>query len=149
MYYLDTFGLHRPTTLAERRLARKTLNRDEVMEYKLKLQRNQCFYCCVPIDMASHLDHVVPVYYGGRNTLNNLVASCRDCNMEKGTGQIEITNPYTIKDYQKLIAAKAGYDAKCARLKLTNTKRYHKLRQNQPKRVGLYHVFRADRFREV
>lgn len=141
MYYLDFFSLHRPTTKAERVQIRKELNRDEMMAYKLKLQRGKCFYCATEIDMASHLDHVIPVYYGGMNRKSNLVAACRDCNMTKMTGQIEITNPYTINDYLKLIEAKAKFDAKLRQGKAHM--RY------QPKRVQLYGVYHAKLFKHI
>ncbi len=144
MYYLDMQRIYRNTRSVERAAIRKSMTtskRDIFMEKKLSNQCNQCFYCATPIDMTSHLDHIVPVYYGGSNRSSNLVACCRPCNMYKATGQIEITNPATILDYQMLIAAKQKWDE--VLLKKPYLKRY------QPKRVRLYHVYRADLFRDI
>lgn len=45
----------------------------------------ECAYC----GFKEHnkeltLDHVVPVYQGGTDAYNNLVPSCRKCNLSKG-----------------------------------------------------------------
>jgi 5-methylcytosine-specific restriction endonuclease McrA len=85
------------------------------MEARLKQQHFSCFYCGEKIDMTGHLDHMVPIYRGGGNYLRNLVAACKRCNLTKGTDIIEITNPYTIKDYTNLITAKEKYIKKTKR----------------------------------
>lgn len=152
MYYLDMFGLYERTTKAQRIEQRRFMGhgkRDEIMAYKLKLQHGLCFYCGTAIDMFDHLDHILPIYYGGLNKMSNLVASCRRCNLDKGTGQIEITNQYTITDYLRLINAKRKYDEKLAKLRYTNPRKYQILKRYQPKRVQLYGIYRADRFREI
>ena len=137
MYYLDFTKLHKMTTKEQRTEVRRSLSRNEVMAKKLKQQHNTCFYCTSAITMADHLDHLIPVYYGGDNKLRNLVAACRDCNMTKSKDMLEITNPYTIKDYQKLIEA-------------------HKKDQLLPprhrrkrKRAQLYYVYKAYLFRSI
>ena len=140
MYYLDLFSLHRTTLKVDRIVKRKELNRDQEMSYKLSLQRNRCFYCGINIDMAGHLDHLIPIYYGGLNRSSNLVASCRSCNLIKGTDHIEITNEYTINDYKKLITAKQKYDLKCKLL----GKKYLK---HKPRKVILYGIYHADLFK--
>jgi len=140
MYYLDLFTLYIPTTKAQRIEAR-LFNRDEMMLKKLKHQHYQCFFCAADVTMASHLDHLVPVYYGGRSILSNLVAACKSCNLIKGTQAIEITNPYTIKDYIKLKEAKRKWTIK--------EKQHPHLKRYQPKRVRLYGCLRADLFRSV
>lgn len=141
MYYLDFHGLYKQTTATSRRNIRKEINRDEMMAYRLKLQKNQCFYCCEPVTMQSHLDHIIPVYYGGTNVKANLVAACKSCNVTKMTDQIEITNPYTIADYLKLQDAYRRWLVKVS--KYPNQKRY------QPKRVMLYNIYRADLFKKI
>lgn len=141
MYYLDTFQLYKRTKKSDRIYQRKILNRDEIMEHKLKLQRNLCFYCASDITMKDHLDHVVPVYYGGISSKANLVAACRDCNLIKSTGQIEITNEYTIKDYFVLRQAYVKWLDKC--------KNNHMLLKQRPKRVHLYFLFYGYLFKEV
>ena len=45
----------------------------------------QCQYCGVrPPVRELNLDHVIPRSRGGRGTWDNLVTSCRDCNLAKG-----------------------------------------------------------------
>lgn len=122
MYYLDLYSLYKRTTKEQRIEVRTKLNRNKMMEYKLKLQHNSCFYC-------------------GSNKRSNLVASCRNCNLLKWTGIIEITNPYTIKDYLKLQEAKRKYLVK-KRKGLANS-RYI------PKRVQLYTVYHAKYFKYI
>lgn len=141
MYYLDLYSLYKRTTKEQRIGVRTKLNRNKMMEYKLKLQHNSCFYCGTEITMAGHLDHILPVYHGGSNKRSNLVASCRSCNLLKGTGVIEITNPYTIKDYLKLQEAKRKYMVK--KRKGLASSRYI------PKRVQLYSVYHAKHFKYI
>jgi hypothetical protein len=47
----------------------------------------RCRYCHKSIGPRTnfHLDHVVPVYNGGTNDVNNLVVACTKCNASKGT----------------------------------------------------------------
>lgn len=142
MYYLDFTSLYRVTTKDERRAVRKSLDRNSIMEKKLMYQHNTCFYCTEKIDMSAHLDHVIPVYRGGGNYMRNLVAACRSCNLTKGTDIIEISNPYTIKDYQNLIKAKKKHEEK---LKEKGVKSLAYI----PKRVQLYTVYRADLFKHL
>ena len=149
MYYLDMFQRHKSTNKSDRIELRKAMmpERDFLMSYRLKLQRNMCFYCGDLIDLSGHLDHIVPVYYGGGNNKANLAAACRTCNIEKSTGQIEITNPYTINDYLKLQKAYKMWQDK---IKATDDPRKkHLSNKHRPKRVQLYAVYRADLFKEV
>lgn len=142
MYYLDFTQLYKITNKEQRNQVRKTINRDKEMAYKLRLQRNMCFFCGCSITMAGHLDHLIPVYRGGSNISRNLVASCRSCNLTKGADIIEITNPWTIKDYQSRIAAKKKYDDKLKKKNVSSFK-------HVPKKVQLYSVYRADLFKRV
>lgn len=140
MYYLDLFQLYSNTT-KKQRIAVRDFNRDTDMLRRLKSQHDQCFFCGMGITMADHLDHLHPVYYGGRSNKANLVAACRDCNLLKSTGQIEITNEYTIKDYLGLITAKKKWDDK--------VKERPWLKRYPPKRVRLYGVYKAHLFRKL
>lgn len=146
MYYLDYFSLHKRTTATSRVIIRKSLERDKEMAYKLKLQRNSCFYCGVSVDMASHLDHVIPIYYGGGNESRNLVAACKDCNLTKMTSQIEITNEHTIRDYKKLVEAHKKWTRKVRERTKTGKRTNSRW---MPKRVRLYKVYRAYLFKEI
>ena len=47
----------------------------------LRRDQNICAYCG---DVATQVDHVVPRVDGGSDALDNLVASCRRCNLLKG-----------------------------------------------------------------
>ena len=45
--------------------------------------RNCCAYCGSNKDLT--MDHVVPLYRGGRHSIGNLVPACMSCNISKGT----------------------------------------------------------------
>lgn len=50
----------------------------------------KCFYCgrqTIPFgnfNMSFHIDHLVPYSRGGKDTIKNLIPSCRGCNIERG-----------------------------------------------------------------
>jgi hypothetical protein len=49
----------------------------------------RCAYCGrMPPDVILHVDHVVPFSLGGGTTLDNLRASCGDCNLGKGANRL-------------------------------------------------------------
>lgn len=151
MYYLDFHGLYKQTKRSERLGVRTGLSkekRDLIMSARLKSQHHICFYCGVEITIASHLDHLIPVKYGGDNRLRNLVASCRSCNMTKSTDQIEITNPYTIHSYKRLILAYDKWQQRISKFKDKPEKYKFHLR-HRPKKVRLYKVYRCDLFKEI
>lgn len=114
--------------------------RDEMMERRLKLQHSKCYYCGIDITMKDHLDHLLPVYYGGQNLKKNLVAACKGCNLYKKAGTIEISNPYTIEDYLKLQDAYKKWRIK--------VKKNPTLKRWQSKRVRLYGVYHAECFKK-
>ena len=103
VHYLDTFQVHKMTRPSARAVVRKSLDRNLMMSKCLEEQKDKCFYCAITIGMDGHLDHVIPVYYGGDNRDTNLVASCRECNLFKSTQQLDITNPRTIRKYKKML----------------------------------------------
>lgn len=142
MYYIDTFQLHRTTKKEDRVIHRIKLNRNDEMQRKLKHQHYQCFWCGCPIDMSAHLDHLIPLFYGGDNRRRNLVASCKNCNLTKGTDQIEITNKYTIKWYKRLIKAHVKHKEKLVRRGRIRS-RY------MDRDVQSYHIHRADLFKYI
>lgn len=47
-------------------------------------QRGQCAYCGVSLGTDYHVDHVIPVSRGGRNSVGNLLLACPTCNLSKG-----------------------------------------------------------------
>lgn len=53
---------------------------------KLKaLQRGKCWWCGKSLGKHYHVDHRVPLAKGGSNWPSNLVLTCADCNLKKGT----------------------------------------------------------------
>jgi len=45
-----------------------------------------CIYCgrsSIEDNVKLHVDHIVPISKGGKNTADNLVTCCKDCNLEK------------------------------------------------------------------
>ena len=55
----------------------------------LRRDRFRCSYCGrMPPDVILHVDHVVPFSAGGSTTLDNLRASCGDCNLGKGASRL-------------------------------------------------------------
>lgn len=50
-------------------------------------QDKKCAWCKKPIGLHTqytHVDHVVPLFYGGDNSASNLVLTCSSCNKAKG-----------------------------------------------------------------
>ncbi len=74
----------------------KVLNNGEIQDlprfgthqqriYVLGRDGYQCRYCGRAITMESaNLDHVSPFKHGGQTSVDNLVASCQECNKAKG-----------------------------------------------------------------
>lgn len=59
-----------------------------VKDMVLRRTGGRCWYCGCALNgagqLSNHIDHVLPVSKGGGNDPDNLVASCRNCNTEKG-----------------------------------------------------------------
>ncbi len=58
----------------------------------LKKRDRTCHWCGCPIAKKgrnSTLDHITPTSRGGLNTADNLVLSCRGCNLWKGNNSID------------------------------------------------------------
>lgn len=72
-----------------KRRARKTKQPFNLTIDKLKRihrrDNNICVYCGLPdqIPGIAHIDHIIPVSKGGTWSVNNLVVSCKHCNLEK------------------------------------------------------------------
>lgn len=47
-------------------------------------QKGRCYYCNCALGKKYHVDHVVPLCRGGRNSPDNLVVACQRCNHSKG-----------------------------------------------------------------
>jgi len=57
------------------------------LENLLLEQNNKCKYCNIDLDFNTafevHLDHVIPISKGGNHSINNVVFSCKSCNLKK------------------------------------------------------------------
>lgn len=63
-----------------------------------------CQYCGrhAP-DVILEVDHIIPVAEGGKNSLTNLITSCRDCN--RGKGKIRLNNSQELdKQFEEIKA---------------------------------------------
>lgn len=65
---------------------------------QIKVQGNKCAWCRVKLieHIVVHIDHVTPLYYDGKNTTDNLVLSCKRCNLRKW-----ISNKYVMPQWIK------------------------------------------------
>ncbi len=48
-------------------------------------QKGRCYYCKKKVGDTYHVDHVVPLAKGGSNGPENLVVTCPECNLAKGS----------------------------------------------------------------
>lgn len=64
-----------------------------------KRDKFTCQYCgkTAP-DVILEVDHIIPVAAGGKNTYENLITSCRDCN--RGKGKTRLSDDTEIKKQQ-------------------------------------------------
>ena len=102
------FEKYRTTTKAERIKMRQEM--EELMktecfqkwvEWAYRRQSKECFYCDNRIQLKKrksyHIEHRIPIYYGGTNDFSNLVLACPECNRAKGTQQLERRKAYLIR----------------------------------------------------
>lgn len=65
-----------------------------------------CQYCGQhPPAVILELDHINPVCNGGKNTEDNLITSCFDCNRGKG-GELLTAIPQTVQEKREILAEK-------------------------------------------
>lgn len=77
---------------------RKTLPKKIRFEV-FKRDRFTCQYCGrMAPDVILEVDHIQPVAEGGKNTILNLITSCRDCN--RGKGKTRLTDDTELKKQQ-------------------------------------------------
>ena len=64
----------------------KTINKKSLEDLLLK-QDNKCYYCESELDFnikfEVHLDHYIPIAKGGPHSIENVVFSCKTCNLKK------------------------------------------------------------------
>lgn len=82
---------------------------------QLKIQEGKCAYCRILLNssnIVTHIDHVQPLYYEGKNDFNNLVLSCRRCNLRKWISDKRVVpqwirhNEASFKEKQRLHIAR-------------------------------------------
>lgn len=56
---------------------------DEWVQELRNRQRDKCGYCLRSLDGGGHVDHMTPLAKGGRNSKDNIVIACKQCNLEK------------------------------------------------------------------
>lgn len=59
----------------------------------------RCIYCgrtTYAHDIVLHVDHIIPVVRGGKDTADNLVTSCEDCNVSKQSSILANDNYFEI-----------------------------------------------------
>jgi 5-methylcytosine-specific restriction endonuclease McrA len=56
----------------------------KLVEFLLQKQFGRCYWCNQKLNLARHIDHVIPITRGGTNDIENLVLSCPRCNWSKG-----------------------------------------------------------------
>ncbi len=88
------------TTTKEQRIAQrkklqvmmKTERYAQWLQWVFEIQRKECFYCDNVIDLnvrsSYHVEHRIPIYYGGKSIYKNICLACPDCNNTKGTDQL-------------------------------------------------------------
>jgi hypothetical protein len=54
----------------------------DLVPYTAILRKDPCVYCG---EVAGTIDHIVPQGSGGPDTIDNLTAACRNCNLRKGS----------------------------------------------------------------
>lgn len=83
----------RPVTLADLgvNLEDEDFLRSKALRHAIYAREGgRCFYCLRPLTPLQRcLDHVVPRAKSGQNSYRNLVASCRECNAQKGQCRAE------------------------------------------------------------
>lgn len=52
-------------------------------------KHNHICLCCKRNDVALTIDHIVPLFHGGTNSIENLQPLCKSCNSKKGTKIID------------------------------------------------------------
>lgn len=66
----------------ERDIARKL---KKTSWWQEKLNKGICYYCGEKFTKDKlTMDHIVPIARGGKSTKSNIVASCKNCNKNKG-----------------------------------------------------------------
>lgn len=93
-----------------RRSAQKIKVDKNYLDKLIYLQDNKCFYCETDLKNYKSIEHLIPISKGGDNNNNNLVYSCKSCNLQKNTSTlkeyaIKKQLPHLILKFQYLYAS--------------------------------------------
>jgi len=69
-----------------------------------KIQKGKCAWCLIELDrgnIVTHIDHVTPLRFEGKNEFTNFVLSCRRCNRRKWI-QNNFVYPEWIKENEEV-----------------------------------------------
>ena len=70
----------------------------------------KCQYCgCFPPNVVLEVDHIVPVFIGGENNIENLTTSCFDCNRGKGAKELNVLPEKTADKVAKMKEMQSQY----------------------------------------
>lgn len=82
----------------------------DIRETVLNKYKGKCAYCGKELTIKTlQVDHIIPKYLGGKNTLENYNPSCRRCNRRKATFSIEEFREEINKQVNILHKYTAGY----------------------------------------
>ena len=70
------------------------MTKKQLRETVFKKYGGKCAYCGIELVKGFHVDHINPKVYGGKDELDNLNPSCKDCNNYKCHSQLETFRMY-------------------------------------------------------
>jgi hypothetical protein len=70
------------------------MTKKQIRETVFKKYDGKCAYCGIELIKGWHVDHINPKVYGGKDDLENLNPSCKDCNNYKCHSQLETFRMY-------------------------------------------------------
>lgn len=68
---------------SKRRAVEGNFNKNQLDEL-FKKQKYKCFNCLKSVRKKYHIDHIIPLYLGGTNWIENIQILCPKCNLSKG-----------------------------------------------------------------
>jgi len=93
----ETFGLvnpkltiHKPSIIRVFKYVKQSMHKVPLTRENIYRRDNfECVYCGCSTQKLLTLDHVIPQSKGGKNTWDNLVTACKQCNSEKADLTLE------------------------------------------------------------
>jgi predicted restriction endonuclease len=83
-YYTNTeFLLRKPKEPQISSIPIKRKVTEKTKKIIASTQKWKCLHCNSTLDYTYEIDHIIPLYKGGTNDINNLQALCRNCHGRK------------------------------------------------------------------